>query len=190
MLSQALSVFDFLKIKYPKHNPRFALCIIPMFVGVLFAIFGFYLSHQNVIIFTHERFGDIFAFLAVLPGFYIASLAAVSAINKIAIDEIINKDSNPPYLIKREPNRPETYQQPLTRRLFLSMLFAYLATVSLFLTLTLIGIRFYFAVFLNAMPTIIVLAICYFLVFFLLTQILLLTLVGISYLGYKSLANN
>lgn len=190
MLSQALSVFDFLKIKYPNNSQRIVLYAMPILVGLASIVLSIYLHNKDINLFIHDRFGDIFAFLAVLPGFYIASLAAVSAINKIAIDEIINKDSNPPYLIKREPNRPETYQQPLTRRLFLSMLFAYLATVSLFLTLTLIGIRFYFAVFLNAMPTIIVLAICYFLVFFLLTQILLLTLVGISYLGYKSLANN
>ncbi|UYZ74537.1 hypothetical protein [Moraxella bovis] len=186
MLSQALSVFDFLKIKYPKHNPRFALCIIPMFVGVLFAIFGFYLSHQNVIIFTHERFGDIFTFLAILPGFYIASLAAIGTISKKSIDNYIDPE-NSPYLVKREPDRTETYNQPLTRRLFLSLLFAYLASITLLLVISLVGIRFYLSIFL--LPTCVV-AIIYFIVFFVITQIMLLSLVGISYLGYKSLANN
>ena len=186
MLSQALSVFDFLKIKYPAQKPIIVLYIAPMLVGAILAYFSLLLQSKEIILLTHSRFSDAFNFLAILPGFYIASLAAISAINKSAIDEIINKKS-PPYLIKREPQRTETYQQPLTRRLFLSLLFAYLASTSLLVVLALIIIRFCLDVF--TLP-IYVVVFFHFLIFSMLAQITLLSLVGISYLGYKSLASN
>lgn len=186
MLSQALSVFDFLKIKYKGRHHILTLYVIPALVGMAFAVLSFYLKQQGIIIFVHERFGDIFTFLAVLPGFYIASLAAIGTISKASIDEYIN-EPNTPYLIKQEPNRADPYEQPLTRRLFLSLLFAYLASTSLLLAIFLIAIRFYLSV---AEPTIYLILLFYFVVFFILTQILLLSLVGISYLGYKSLASN
>lgn len=186
MLSQALSVFDFLKIKYTNHNHVFVLYVIPALAGLAFVALSFYLRQQGIIIFTHERFGDIVTFLAVLPGFYIASLAAIATISKKSIDEYINQP-NTPYLIKHEKDRPECYRQSLTRRLFLSLLFAYLASISLLLAIFLIVIRFYFSM---VEPIMWLVAISYFIVFFVLVQILLLSFVGISYLGYKSLANN
>lgn len=189
MLSQALSVFDFLKIKYPKRSESITLYIIPCLIGCVGVALSIYLKNHGIILFTHERFSDVFAFLAVLPGFYIASLAAISAISRIAIDEIIDKDSKPPYILKCEPNQLKTYyKQPLTRRLFLSMLFAYLSSISLILTIVLISMRFYFSI--SAVPSISLLMLCYFIGFFLFAQILLLTFVGVGYLGYKSLANN
>lgn len=186
MLSQALSVFDFLKIKYPSHNPRLVLYFIPMTMGLVFAILGVFLKQQDIVIFTHDRFDDVVTFLAVLPGFYIASLAAIGTISKKSIDQYINKE-NPPYLIKNEPDRVETYHQPLTRRLFLSLLFAYLASSTLLLTILLIGVRFYLALY---DVSIWEMSVIYFLIFFMIAQIILLSFVGIGYLGYKSLADN
>ncbi|MDT1779231.1 hypothetical protein NLX66_005990 [Acinetobacter baumannii] len=93
--------------------------------------------------FLSERFGDLFTLLAILPGFYIASLSAIAAINKKAIDRVIN-EKNAPYIEKPEPDRSETFKQTLTRRVFLTMLFAYLSSVSLLLALSLALLKFLF----------------------------------------------
>ncbi len=144
------------------------------------------LLKDSTVFFRHDRFSDIFTVLSILPGFFIASLAAISAINKRAIDEVIDRHNNPPYLIKYEPNRTETYRQPLSRRLFLTLLFAYLSALSLALVIILIIARFYFFDIAHS----IFVYFFHFIVFGAMTQLFLLTLIGISYLGYKALADN
>lgn len=195
MLKQALSVFDFLKIKYPEHSQWWVVYIIPFIVATIVCIILTYLAylHMQPIpdankynFLLSDRFSDTFTLLSILPGFFIASLSAIAAINRNAIDETIN-ERNAPYLIKIEPNRSEPYEQPLTRRVFLTMLFAYLSAISLMLVVSLIIIRFSYS--LVQLP-ILVYGIIIFVVFFIITQIFTLTFVGISYLGYKALASN
>ncbi|PRO30522.1 hypothetical protein B9W69_18620, partial [Acinetobacter baumannii] len=136
--------------------------------------------------------------LAILPGFYIASLSAIAAINKKAIDRVIN-EKNAPYIEKPEPDRSETFKQTLTRRVFLTMLFAYLSSVSLLLALSLALLKFLFT--LNKDSNFIVFSCSnlfsiavYFLIslfsLFFIFQLLILTLVGVNYLGYKGLVDN
>ena len=67
------------------------------------------------------------------------------------------------------------------------MLFSYLSAISLILALFLITVRFGFSIF---SPNLLAYGIVIFIVFFIVAQILLLTFVGISYLGYKALAKN
>lgn len=200
MLNQSVRVFDFLKIKYPDNSHLNAILFIPLLLALLSSILSTWAAFnlENGNYFINDRFGDLFTLLAILPGFYIASLSAIAAINKKAIDRIINED-NAPYLVKIEPERSEKFNQKLTRRVFLTMLFAYLASTSLLLTLTLALFRFLF--FLNKDVVLInfvycnPLAICiYFIISFIslffIFQILILTLIGINYLGYKGLVDN
>lgn len=106
---------------------------------------------------------------------------------------------NAPYIEKIEPDRSEKFKQKLTRRVFLTMLFAYLSSVSLLLALSLALLKFLFA--LNKDSSFIVFScsntfsiVLYFLVslfsLFFIFQLLILTLVGVNYLGYKGLVDN
>lgn len=203
MLSQALSVFDFLKIKYPDNTHRTAVYILP---GLLSAV-G--VSLLVCLAYTHTETGntnnilisepvkDAFTLLTILPGFYIAALSAIAAINRPSIDELIQGKT--PYLLKQELGRPqgEMYHQPLTRRLFLTLLFAYLASISLFLSLFLITVRLIYSfesfniyAQLQTDLSIVIYGVLVFIFLFLIAQIFTLSLVGISYLGYRSMANN
>lgn len=205
MLNKAVQVFDFLKIKYQdqEHSRsilRYPLLVFyPLLISLLLSVGTTWLAYSyaesNYLL--SDRFADLFTLLAILPGFYIASLSAISAINRKAIDRYINED-NPPFLVKPNKDFPGTYDQPLTRRIYLTMLFAYLAAVSLLLTISLTIIRFLFSIevikdfFLicsfEYLPITIYFLISVAILFFI-TQLILLTLVGINYLGYSALVN-
>lgn len=200
MLNQVFKVFDFLKIKYPDNANYGAVLFAPLLLSVIFSIIATWaaLTLKNGNYFLSDRFGDLFTLLAILPGFYIASLSAIAAINKKAIDRIIN-EKNAPYIEKFEPDRAEKFKQKLTRRVFLTMLFAYLASVSLLLALSLALLKFLFA--LNQDSNFLVFScsntfsiVVYFLIslisLFFIFQLLILTLVGVNYLGYKALVDN
>ena len=199
MLNQALNVFDFLKIKYPHNMQRKALYFLPIFVGALLSAVFTLLADQKIYnnFLLSDNSSDLFTLLAILPGFYIAALSAISAINRDAIDAPISGDEAP-FLWKQEPNRAELYKQPLTRRVFLTMLFAYLAATSLLLTLALTIIRFLFPIdslvgifdpsisrFISGASSFIF----NFVVFSIISQLIVLTLVGVNYLGYKALVD-
>lgn len=200
MLNQAVKVFDFLKIKYPDNAHYSAIFTIPFLLAIAFSVIAtwaaFKLGNGNY--FLSERFNDLFTLLAILPGFYIASLSAIAAINKKAIDRIMN-GNDAPYIEKNEPDRAEIFKQKLTRRVFLTMLFAYLASVSLLLAVSLALLRFLFS--LNNDSGFIIFScsnpISIFIYFtislislFFIFQLLILTLVGVNYLGYKGLVDN
>ena len=200
MLNQAFKVFDFLKIKYPDNANYGAVLVAPLLLSLVFSIVATWaaLNLKNGNYFLSERFGDLFTLLAILPGFYIASLSAIAAINKKAIDRVIN-EKNAPYIEKFEPDRADKFKQTLTRRVFLTMLFAYLSSVSLLLALGLAFLKFLFA--LNKDSNFIVFScsntfsiLLYFLIslisLFFIFQLLILTLVGVNYLGYKGLVDN
>ena len=200
MLNQVVHVFDFLSIKYPNNSQKKVLYFLPLAVSVLLTIalvMLLMLGNDDANLLLNDRFDDLFTLLAILPGFYIASLSAVAAINKPAIDENIDGESAP-YLIKNNKDHVGTYNQPLTRRVFLSMLFSYLAAIILLLTLLLTALRFIFS--LDLFKGFLVLSqrdslnyVIFILtnipVFFAITQLILLTLIGVNYLGYKALVN-
>lgn len=200
MLNQAFRVFDFLRIKYPDNAQYSAILIAPLSLAIIFSLIATWaaINLKNGNYFLSERFGDLFTLLAILPGFYIASLSAIAAINKPAIDRLIN-ERNAPYIEKNEPNRSEKFKQKLTRRVFLTMLFAYLSSISLLLALGLALLKFLFT--LNRESELIAFSCSsylgisiYFLVslisLFFIFQLLVLTLIGVNYLGYKGLVDN
>lgn len=199
MLSQTLQVFSYLKIRYPGGHQKNTLYYLPLFISVLLSFFATWLmiNIKGGNYLSSDRFGDLFTLLAILPGFYIASLSAISAISRKAIDKEINR-GNAPYIIKQEVNRIETYEQKLTRRIYLTMLFAYLSAVSLILAITLIVIRFIFSfdstiIFFNNSTLFSPSSFLFFainiIIFFYIVQLFLLTLIGINYLGYKALVD-
>lgn len=76
-----------------------------------------------------EKFGQL---LQILPGFYIAALAAISTFNKADMDERMPEDA--PTLEITYRGKPFTLE--LTRRRFLSAMFGYLSFLSIALYIT------------------------------------------------------
>ncbi|MDH1690845.1 hypothetical protein [Acinetobacter junii] len=200
MLNQAFKVFDFLKIKYPDNAQYNAILIAPLSLAIIFSLIATWaaINLKNGNYFLSDRFGDLFTLLAILPGFYIASLSAIAAINKPAIDRFIN-EKNAPYIEKIEPDRAESFKQKLTRRVFLTMLFAYLSSISLLLALGLALLKFLFTlnkdsgliIFLSSSPLgVSIYFLASLITLFFIFQLLILTLIGVNYLGYKGLVDN
>lgn len=73
---------------------------------------------------------DITSFVANLPGFFIAALAAVATFNKNDIDQLM---ANPPKIEILHHGSPLMIE--MTRRRFLCVLFSYLTAISIFLVL-------------------------------------------------------
>ncbi|MET4982544.1 hypothetical protein [Klebsiella aerogenes] len=78
------------------------------------------------------------SFISNLPGFYIAALAAIATFNREQIDHpLISNKGTPSIEVKvtKENGRVINSQEPLTRRLFLCMLFSFLTALSIIIVL-------------------------------------------------------
>lgn len=135
MLTQLIRPAAYLRIKHPSNSPFVINWVFP---GLLS---GILVLTCALLIPTAQLFGDTGAvartlgFIQSLPGFYIAALAAVATFNS-------------PDMLKLMPGVTPTIsvlyngaptQVPLTRRRFLSSMFAYLTALSVVLTLVAIG---------------------------------------------------
>lgn len=132
---------------------------------------------------------DIQSTIQILPGFYIAALAAIIALGKNErLDEYIAGDP-PPSIRMYKNDFIEPTQQNLTRRHFLSLLFSYLTIISLLLCIC-------FSIVLHLIPILhtynIPTWVIYFgyytgtlIFFFFLFQIIFITLLGLFYISDK-----
>lgn len=180
-----LKAFGFLRIKYNGTNLNFVLYYLPLILSIFVATFLFLIdlnSDQHINIFTQNSFDSISTFVQVLPGFYIASLAAIASYNNPNIDNAMT--GNPPYL--EEKVTDGSRKSKLSRRRFLTLMFGYLAAVSMISTIFLFFTRlgydssilpvsyfFYTTVYY-------ILCLVFFFIFF---QMVLVTLHGIYYLA-------
>lgn len=180
-----LKAFGFLKIKYNDSNLNFILYYLPVFLSSLVAIFLFVVdsnSKQDINIFTQNSFDSISTFVQVLPGFYIASLAAIASYNNPNIDNAMT--GNPPYL--EEKVTGGTRKSKLSRRRFLTLMFGYLAAVSMISTIFLFFTRLSYDSSIFPVSYFSYNAVYYFLClmfFFIFFQMVLITLHGIYYLA-------
>lgn len=183
MIKFCLRAFDFLKIRYPDKSHRPSLYVLPFFFAMATCAFVHIIDDDFVVnLFTSNAFDNISTFVQVLPGFYIASLAAIASYSNEHIDNKISGAT--PYLVEHLSvgNRPSE----LSRRRFLTLLFGYLAAVSILLTIALFFIRLSYDVgFLRVSTTIfnglyMLACLLFFSVFY---QLVLLTLFGIYYLA-------
>lgn len=141
--------------------------------GLLFlAVWQSELGFTNLIDFAEKTS----SFLAILPGFYIAALAAVATFNKPSIDKKI-PDNPTPYVYQR--SKGTDIRTELSRRRFLTMLFAFLAAESLmlFLLTVVAGMMKDPAIFVSIPFTLVF--------FFLFFQLITVTLWGLYYLSEK-----
>lgn len=164
---------------------------LPISIALVLSIVLFWLyMSQNINVFAidNKLISNISGFLQTLPGFFIAALAAIASFPSDAMGQLIPGDT--PYL--PDSNLASDGRDKLTRRRYLCYLFAYLTYISI------IGFLFItFIVFLHSFSLNLSLPILYFgyllsclIFFFILTQIIFLTFIGLWYLGERIHINN
>lgn len=187
MLSNTSKAFGFLRIKYPEQAKglSFILYYLPALLSIFicsFIVIIEFLTVKSINIFTQTAFESISTFVQVLPGFYIAALAAIASYSNPFIDNAMS--GSPPYLESIDIRG--TRKSFLSRRRFLTLMFGYLAAISIILTIFLFVVRLGYETQVLSVDPIIyyviysVLCFIFFAIFF---QMILITLHGIYYLA-------
>ena len=179
-LFELLRPLDFLRIS--DRELRLSRWIFPLFFGLLLSAILLTLHYKTDYVLIHDGgyFERILILLGVLPGFYIAALAAVATLGHRQMDKILPSAPTLPF-----PKRGKMVDMPLTKRQFISMLFAFLTLESMFLFLFLsislpakeifvIFSSFWRSIFLTVFIIIVNVA---------LAQIVFLTMFGLYFLG-------
>lgn len=146
---------------------------IPIFISLIIVIL-FYLNNAINPEKIKEILDKLLIFLAILPGFYIAAIAAISTFQNPLLDcKLDGESAKVDFLVSGE-----MIPTKLTRRQLLSLVFSYLSALSLFLFLFAIIISQLIECELNIwiLSTI-------FSVFF--VQLVVITLFGLYYLGER-----
>lgn len=195
MLSLIFKPLNYLKIKWDVQGhfskKQFDI-IIPIIVSLIFSVilalvdfFAYDIAKKvEPNIFKNEFTGLLIGFLQTIPGFYIAGLAAISTLNSETMDRPMS--GIPPTEKVIETNPYAEKEMPLTRRMFLSRLFSYLSFISLSAFLVAITFKYFYSLnFITVTPVTygIVYAVCLFILLFCLCQLILLTALGLYYLG-------
>ncbi|WP_347456257.1 hypothetical protein ABEF89_04655 [Acinetobacter thermotolerans] len=195
MLSLIFKPLNYLKIKWDAQGhfskKQFDI-IIPIIVSLIFSVilalvdfFAYDIAKKvEPNIFKNEFTGLLIGFLQTIPGFYIAGLAAISTLNSETMDRPMS--GIPPTEKVIETNPYAEKEMPLTRRMFLSRLFSYLSFISLSAFLIAITFKYFYSLnFITVTPVTygIVYAVCLFILLFCLCQLVLLTALGLYYLG-------
>ena len=182
MLELLFSPFSYLKITWETgfKSKRFfdiGLPLILSFITVTCLVLLRFYIEKGTNIFNNDVTYYLSGFFQTIPGFYIAGLAAIATLNSDNMDVYMR---NPCPLLNGEK---------VKRRLFLAQLFSYLTIGSLILfILTLIG---RFSASINILKDVsvyiyyILYAIFSFIYFYFFWQIMLLTCLGLYYLGEK-----
>lgn len=195
MLSLIFKPLNYLKIKWDVQGhfskKQFDI-IIPIIVSLIFSVilalvdfFAYDIAKKvEPNIFKNEFTELLIGFLQTIPGFYIAGLAAISTLNSETMDRPMS--GIPPTEKVIETNPYAEKEMPLTRRMFLSRLFSYLSFISLSAFLVAITFKYFYSLnFITVTPVTygIVYAVCLFILLFCLCQLILLTALGLYYLG-------
>lgn len=121
---QLLRPFSYLKIV---HEDKWIYdWLVPTVFTVLTLVFCYLLVPVDDISGSTGLVAGLVGFIANLPGFFIAALAAVATFNKNDIDELM---ANPPKIEIIHHGNPLMVE--MTRRRFLCVLFSYLTAISI-----------------------------------------------------------
>lgn len=184
MIEAIFKPLRYLQIKVEGSGKLKVDLIVPLIIGLVISLIFLYLNVVYKIDLFHDDNAltqSIIGLVQTLPGFYIAALAAIATFPSASMN---NKMPDPtPHL--KLPNGDDDL---LNRRRFLCYMFAYLAYVSIAtLFITAISVFMYDSN-LFKVPSI-VYFFSYFIVclviYFLIIQIVLLTFVGLWYLGER-----
>lgn len=173
--------FNYLAIKADNGSKIVIDIYMPIILSLIITGFLLFLNLRlgvNIYDGTHKVASSIMGLVQTLPGFYIAALAAIIAFPSRALDKDM---TNPSMIIQRE------YKDRLTRRRLLCYLLAYLAFIGIIICLLIILVEFCYSFSLNINPGVIILGyiITSFILFFLLSQLVLLTFTCLWYFGER-----
>ncbi len=189
MIKYALKVFSFIKIKYPKNNFGLSFYIYPFICSLLISALIVWsqtstASNNFVVLFLMPEFDSITTFIQVLPGFYIGALAAIASFQREGMD---NKLPTPtPYLVEFAENGRRKIE--LSRRTYLTLMFAYLASITIILAISIFFIKLFYALKVFKVTEFLFISIYTFntfIIFFFFFQTIVITFVGIYYLGNR-----
>ena len=189
MIKYALKVFSFIKIRYPKNNFGLSFYIYPFICSLLISALIIWsqtstASNNFVVLFLMPEFDSITTFIQVLPGFYIGALAAISSFQREGMD---NKLPTPtPYLMEFAENGERKIE--LSRRTYLTLMFAYLASITIILAISIFFLKLFYALKVFKVAEFLFISIYAFntfLIFFFFFQTVVITFVGIYYLGNR-----
>lgn len=117
---------------------RYYVWVVPSVLALLITVIFFALPVRPSLAGENGVLVAIVQVLALLPGFFIAALAAVATFNRPEMDQIMPA-SAPKIKVKR---LGDWIDVELTRRTFLTYLFSYLAVSSLLLTIICVAANF------------------------------------------------
>jgi hypothetical protein len=172
---QLFRPFSYLRIK---HEDKWIYdWLIPLLLsGVTLVVVYVFIPLPNVIG-TSGLINELTDFVSILPGFFIAALAAVATFNKNDIDQLM---ANPPTIEIMHHGNPLMIE--MTRRRFLCVLFSYLTAISIFLVIfTKIGLLIVVPASYQAVLS----WIGVILYFYFLWQMVTATILGLYYLGER-----
>ena len=130
MLSQIIRPLAYLRIKHVSKVPLFVNWIVPAVLSAALLIASLFLPSGIAVFGDSGAVSRTLGFLQSLPGFYIAALAAVATFGNPDMLKLM--PGTPPTMSVLYNDRPTIVQ--LTRRRFLSSMFAYLTALSIILT--------------------------------------------------------
>lgn len=118
--------FAFIGVKHPTLRPflRFA----PLVLAAVFTFVYWILPVRPSLTGDGSLSHHMITVFAILPGFFIAALAAVSTFNRPEIDEVM---PDPAPELKLRTGEHESFV-PMTARMFTTHLFSYLTSISFF----------------------------------------------------------
>ncbi|BEN31774.1 hypothetical protein [Serratia marcescens] len=182
IIHQLLRPFGYLNIKgvSGKFIYDWVIPLILSLISICYLIFA--INSPDALLGNDGFFKSVISFISILPGFYIAALAAIATFNRKQIDDPLISDSGTPYIYVKgvkENGKPYRTKEDITRRLFLCMLFSFLTAESILLIML-----HNFAIPLIATTTPPLYLNMYLFVFLLiLWQLLVTTFFGLYYLG-------
>lgn len=189
MIKYALKVFDFIHIRYPKKNFGMSFYLYPLICSILVSSLIIWSKTSNtsdslVVLFLMPEFDSITTFIQVLPGFYIGALAAIASFQRDGMDDKLPTPT--PYLMKIAENGEKKIE--LSRRTYLTLMFAYLASVTIMLAISIFFLKLFYALKVFKVSEVVftsIYAFNTFAIFFFFFQTIVITLVGIYYLGNR-----
>ena len=135
MLTDLLRPFSFLTISHPTRKPLIISWLTPALIAALIVGVGALINHNVNVFGASGLINRVLGFIQSLPGFYIAALAAIATFNNRDMLKLM--PGIPPVGTVDYNGFPE--RVPMTRRRFLSSMFAYLTALSIVLTLFAVG---------------------------------------------------
>lgn len=188
IIHQLFRPFGYLSIKGV--NGKFIYdWIIPLILSLLSMVYFYGLTTPSISLINDGFFKNTISFISILPGFYIAALAAIATFNRKQIDDPLISDNGTPYIYVKgvkENGKPYRTKEDMTRRLFLCMLFSFLTAESI----VLIMLHNFASPLLSTATNIYCLGLYSFIFLLILWQLLVTTFFGLYYLGDRIHLNN